>query len=104
MAKLQGLTVKECETACIHKQACKSVNTKHLKCTLVSKSSENPFDNVTLTSEADWTYRTTDYNEMNVSILSDETVSDKKCFSGNPAVKNAELQTFDVLMLSQYVS
>eukprot|EP00112_Aurelia_sp_Birch-Aquarium-sp1_P004537 Seg1515.2 transcript_id=Seg1515.2/GoldUCD/mRNA.D3Y31 product=Ryncolin-4 protein_id=Seg1515.2/GoldUCD/D3Y31 len=66
---LEGLTVKECETACIHKQACKSINTKPLKCELVRKSTENPFDNVELTAKAEWTYRTTDYNEMNIGKL-----------------------------------
>ena len=65
---LEGLTVKECEKECIQRQACKSINTKPLKCKLVSKSIENPFDNVKLTAKADWTYRTTDYSERNVSV------------------------------------
>ena len=68
LVTFNGLTVEECETACIHKQQCKSINTNSLKCKLVSKSTENPFDNVELTTKAGWTYRTTDYNEMNVSI------------------------------------
>ena len=74
---LEGLTVKECETACKHKQACKSINTKPLECKLVSKSTENPFDHVELTAEAEWTYRTIDYKEINVSIriLSEEKAS-----------------------------
>ena len=69
---MEGLTVKECETACIQKQACRSINTNNLKCKLVSKSTENPFDDVKLTAKAEWTYRTTDYKEINVSIHSDE--------------------------------
>ena len=72
---LEGLTVKECETACIQKQACRSINTKDLKCKLVSKSTENQFDDVKLTAKPNWTYRTTAYNEINVSIHSDENVS-----------------------------
>ena len=68
MVLLEGLTVKECELACIQKQACQSINTKSLKCNLISKSTENPFDNVKLTAKPEWTYRTTDYREQNVSI------------------------------------
>ena len=74
---LEGLTAKECETACIQKQACKSINTNNLKCKLVSKSTENPFDNVKLTVKPNWTYRTTDYTEMNVSIPSNEKGPDE---------------------------
>ena len=70
MMLLEGLTVKECESACIQTQACQSINTKaiSLKCKLVSKSTENPFDNVSLTARSEWTYRATDYREQNVSI------------------------------------
>ena len=57
----------ECENECIKHRLCKSINFKTNICELNSKSTEDPFDNVQLSNVTGWTYKSTDYNERNVS-------------------------------------
>ena len=58
----------ECENECINHRLCKSINFNNHTCELNSKSTEDPFDNVQLSRVTGWTYKSTNYKEINVSI------------------------------------
>ena len=57
-----------CEDQCIEHRLCKSVNFNSDICELNRRSTEDPFDSVRLSNLADWTYKSTDYKERNVSL------------------------------------
>ena len=64
------LSEDECENKCIEHRLCKSINTRNStgeNCQLSSKSTEDPFDNVTLSAISEWTYKTTDHKARNVN-------------------------------------
>ena len=67
------MSADECENQCIKNRPCNSVNTRNsvgANCELNSKSTEDYFDNVMLSGAAGWVYRTTNYTDRNVSIIS----------------------------------
>ena len=64
-----NLNEVECEDKCTKHRLCKSINTRNSSgenCQLISKSTEDVFDEATLSSMAGWTYKTTDHNAKNV--------------------------------------
>ena len=67
----QNLNEHECEKQCIWNRFCKSINTRTAtgeNCQLISKSVEDTFDDVELSSLSGWTYKTTDHKARNVNI------------------------------------
>ena len=68
LAAFAHLSESECEDHCIKHRQCKSVNVNNDTCELNSKSSEDPFDGIKLSKVAGWTYKSTDYMEINVSF------------------------------------
>ena len=66
---LSNLSDVECEDECKKHRSCKSINTRNStgkNCQLISKSTEDPFDNGILSSVIGWSYKTTDYKARNV--------------------------------------
>ena len=66
LAAFANLSESECEDHCVKNWLCKSININNDTCELNSKSSEDPFDGGELSKEAGWTYKSTDYKELNV--------------------------------------
>ena len=67
----QNLNEDECEKECKRNRLCKSINTRNTtgeNCQLISKSIEDPFDDVVLSPMSGWAYKTTDHNAKNVSL------------------------------------
>ena len=65
----QNLSEDECEDECKQHRLCKSVNTQRStgeNCQVISKSTEDPFDNVALSYMSGWKYKTTDHKARNV--------------------------------------
>ena len=76
----------ECEHQCIDHRLCKSVSFNIDVCELNSKSTEDPFDSARLSNAAGWTYKSTDYKEKNVSLLTQ--------------YENTTLKSVEIILLS----
>ena len=66
---LHDVIEEDCENECKQHRLCKSINTRNAtgeNCQLISKSTEDPFDNAVLSSRVGWTYKTTDHKARNV--------------------------------------
>ena len=68
LGAFSNMEVADCESKCVEKFDCKSVNTENSgakTCQLISKSTENVDDGQPLlTAKTGWTYRATDYKTL----------------------------------------
>ena len=68
----EGMNLQDCYKQCYHQPECKSVNINAADgsgvCELMSKSSFNVKDKVTLTDSVGWEYHTTNFSSRLVSI------------------------------------
>jgi len=72
LAAFAHLSENECEDHCIKHRQCKSVNVNNDTCELNSKTSEDPFEGVQLSEATGWTFKSTDFEEVNIGYYCQE--------------------------------